>query len=195
MTTKQFIEKQNKVLDSLFKENKPLLIAVKSIMAVQSKRIFLDGKNASGSVIGKYSKKPIYVNPDNLPVGVSTAFPLKGKTGKSKFDDGTSHVSAYFPNYLAFKKKIGRNKRISSVDLILSGALNKDWSNSEVVNGEASAKKINPSHYVVAISEVNAKKAERYGNVFGLQKREKQLFLNVLQDEVGKLMRNDSQVA
>lgn len=75
-------------------------------LAEMKSRIFEDGQDASNTAIGQYSVKPIYVNPNNSP----KKFTTKGKTGKSKFADGTPHKTRYFAQgYKGFKSEIGRN--------------------------------------------------------------------------------------
>jgi len=184
MTTAQFISRQNRIVESIIKDNKPLLFAVKSTMALQAKRIFLDGKNAEGTDIGTYSSNPIYVNPKNSP----KKFTPKGKEGKSKFKNGNSHKTAYFNDYLSFKKYIGRNKNKSTVDLILTGELSKDWANAEAIS-KANATRLNAHHYVVGIKQSNADKVARYGNVFGLTSSERRGFIKTIQFELGKELR------
>lgn len=188
MTTEEFLRQQDAKFRAIIEKNIPLQIAVRSIMALQSRRIFLEGKNASNSLIGNYSTKPIYVSgslskKSNLPT-----FPLAGKYGETKFKNGTIHRSGYFGNYLAFKRAINRNKRIGTVDLFLTGTLHRHWANNDSV-GKAEARKINQHRYIVAISESDVKKIERYGNVFGLSLQERKLFFTVLQKEFNKAMK------
>lgn len=189
MSTKEFIQKQQRIVQNIVKDDKPLFLAVKSVMALQSRRIFLEGKSADGGNIGEYSDKPLYVNPKNSP----KKFATKGKNGDKEFKNGEPHKTGYFENYLAFKKAIGRNKRTSSVDLILSGELSRDWANAETLS-KANATKITPHHYIVGIKDHNAVKVERYDNVFNLSKDEKQGFIKVLQRELGGALRNDTPV-
>lgn len=186
MTTEQFIKLQDEKIKLIIKENKPLQIAVKSIMSVQSKRIFIDGKNASEGTIGEYSENEIYVSPDSnkgLP-----AFPLKGKNGESEFENGKKHKTGYFKNYYSFKRSIGRNKKLKTVDLFLTGQLSRNWANAEALTN-AQARKVNQNKYIVSLTDENYKKAERYGNVFGLTKKEKELFLKVIQFEFEKALK------
>lgn len=195
MTTEEFLRQQDAKFRAIIEKNIPLQITVRSIMALQSRRIFLEGKNTSGSLIGNYSTKPIYVSgslseKSNLPT-----FPLAGKYGETKFKNGTIHRSGYFGNYLAFKRAINLNKRIGTVDLFLTGTLHRHWANNDTVGkadarkGKAKARKINQHRYIVAISESDVKKIERYGNVFGLSLQERKLFFTVLQKEFNKAMK------
>lgn len=186
MTTDQFIAKMNKKIEAIEKFDKPLELAVRSVMSLQSKRIFLEGKNSDEGLIGQYGDKEIYVSPSTYPT--LKKFPLKGKSGKTTFKNGSPHKTGYFPDYLSFKKAVGKNKKISTVDLFLTGELHRDWANSEVI-GKADATKVNQHNYIVTLSEENQNKVERYGRVFNLSLRERGMFLKTVQFELGKAMR------
>lgn len=186
MTTDEFIRKQNDKIAQIEKTNKPLEIAVRSMMSIQSKRIFLQGQNANNGIIGSYSAKEIYVSPKankGLP-----NFPLKGKLGKADFKNGNKHKSGYFKNYLDFKTTIGRNQRIKTVDLFLTGQLSRNWANSESLSN-AQATRVTQHNYIITLTEKNAVKTERYGNVFGLSIKERQKFLEVIQFELTKALK------
>lgn len=186
MTTDQFIAKMNKKIEAIEKFDKPLELAVRSVMSLQSKRIFIEGKNSDEGLIGDYVDKEIYVSPDANPT--LKKFPLKGKNGDTNFKNGKPHKTGYFPNWLGFKKAVGKNKRISTVDLFLTGTLHRNWANSDVV-GKAEADKVNQHNYIVTLSDENQKKVERYGRVFNLSLRERGIFLKTVQLELGKAMR------
>lgn len=185
MTTAEFQKSLEKKIADILKYDKPLMLGVKSIMAVQSNRIWLQAKNKNGAAIGTYSSNPIYINPKNSPKKFST----KGKYGETKFADGRSHVTGYFSNYLDYKHTIGRNKNSNTVDLILFGELNRNWANGRITN--PSAKKVNQHNYVVTLSDTNIKKVERYGvnEVFGLSNIENKLFLKVVSAELAKALK------
>ena len=90
--------------------------------AEHQKRIFEDGRNADGGIIGKYSTDPLYVNPKNSP----RTFSPKGKTGKTKFADGTPHVTRYFPTgYKGFRTAAGKVN--PTVNLKLFGDLSRSY--------------------------------------------------------------------
>lgn len=188
MTTDEFIKLQNEKIKLIIEKNIPFQLAVRSVMAMQSKRIFLEGKNSKGGIIGQYGTNSLYVsekyrNKTNLP-----KFPLRGKNGKTKFKNGNYHKSGYFENYLAFKKAVKLNKRIGTVDLFLTGTLHRHWANSDKV-GIAEARKVNANHYYVAISDEDYKKTNRYQNVFNLSLQEKETFYRVLNGEFKKALR------
>lgn len=181
MTTNEFNKKLEEKIQLIEKENKPLLLAVKSVTALQSKRIFLDSQNVSNAPIGDYKNREYYVNPKNSP----KKFPTKGKSGETKFKNGQAHRTGYFTNWLALKKTIGRNQRVNTVDLFYTGALSRNWANAEILS-KASAIRVNQHNYIVSLTEANKAKVSRYGNVFGLSKNEKDVFLKTVQFELKK---------
>lgn len=183
MTTDEFIKDQEKKLNDIIKFNKPLAIAVNSIMAKQVTRIFIKGQNESGSAIGEYKKKGVYINPNN------PANPKKFATGK--FTNGKKRKTKYFESFLEYKKKIGRNKNIKTIDFYLTGELLKDWSNNTENNkafANPKAKKITPHKYEVSLKDHNAKKISRYKGVFGVSKKEYEEFLYIIKNELENAM-------
>tara|TARA_R110000868_G_scaffold207029_1_gene456029 strand:- start:1246 stop:1806 length:561 start_codon:yes stop_codon:yes gene_type:complete len=186
MTTKEFSEKLDKQIAEIVKTDIPLMIAVKSVMALQSKRIWLDAKNKSGSAIGSYVDKELYINPKNSP----KKFQTKGKYGETKFANGEKHKTGYFFNYLDYKKKIGRNKNANTVNLQLWGELSRNWANGKI--SQAKANKSTVHKYYVSLLEHNYNKVERYGvqEVFGLSKFEKESFYKVINYELFKALTN-----
>jgi hypothetical protein len=111
-------------LDMVEERKNMMRIAATTVLSRMTERIHEDGRNESGSDIGVYSKRPIYVSLANNP-GKSVGRPI-GKTGRSRFRTGAKagqdHLSRYFPGgYDEYKKAIGRN--IGKVNLNLSGQL------------------------------------------------------------------------
>lgn len=186
MSTEEFIKKMNEKIAKIEKENIPLQLAVGFVMSLQSKRIFLDGKNSEESEIGKYGNKEIYVNPQKPN---KWNFPVKGKTGEDTFQNGKKHKTGYFANYVGFKNTVGRkNKRVAGVDLFLTGKLHRNWANSETI-GKAQAIKVNQHNYITRLSDENLNKVERYGRVFNLSTKERQAFILIIQKELAKALR------
>jgi len=191
LTTDQFIAKLQRQIDAINKDDIPLQKGVRNVMALQSKRIFLDALNADGGIIGSY-KNPnaTYVNPvtlksqTNLPAG----FPTKGKNGETKFKNGNPHKTGYFPNFLAFKKAVGRNKRVETVDLFLTGTLHRHWANGDSFS-KAEARRVNQHNYIVGISEADVKKVARYNRVFNLSLSERKIFLSTVKNELFKALK------
>lgn len=88
---------------------KPYTELFNHIKGLKAERIFLEGKDANGSDIGKYSTEPIYVNPKSAP----RSFATKGKNGQTKFKNGKSHKTGYFAEYGNFKATIGEGDRVN----------------------------------------------------------------------------------
>lgn len=182
MTTDDFIKSQQEKLNAIIKYDKPLLFAVRSIMAAQSNRIFRKGLNADNAIIGNYKGGELYVTVATSP----KKFTPKGKpkTGIKK----DNRKTGWFPNYLTYKKTIGKNKTVQSVDLMLTNELSRNWANAKNV-AQAKANKINVHSYSTSISDFNYNKVKRYGNVFGVSKQEKELFMKVLNVEFKKALK------
>ncbi len=187
MTTDEFNKDLDKKIADLVKFDKPLLFGVKTVMALQSKRVFLDAKNKNGVDIGDYSPNEIRVNPKDAPNG---KVKVGGKDGKTKKKNGEPYKTGYFANYLEYKKTIGENKRVNTVNLVLFGELSRDWANAEAIK-DAEAKKINAHEYIVDLKKFNKDKVERYGvdTVFGLSKSEKDTLLKVINFELFKALK------
>lgn len=124
-----------------------------NLQASNSRRIHNEGKNVSGNRIGKYSIKPIYVNPKNSP----KKFEPVGKTGRKNFKSGKAHKTRYFnAGYYGFRKNIGRDS--TNVNLQLKGGLKAAWQ----------TKKINNNSYAVGFwSEKYSSRAENLEDHFG----------------------------
>ena len=174
-TTNDFIQK----LEQRYKDivsNKPLGIAVAAVHEKMVKRIFEDGKNGNDGKIGAYdTSEPLYVSPNKSP----KSFPVKGKTGKTKYKNGKPHKTGYFTSYKAFRQKIGRE--VSFVNLSLFGQLKRDFSNS--------LQRVNNNKWISGTkNNKNSDKVDgavdRYGReVFQLTKDEKKLLLGIIKIE------------
>lgn len=179
MTTEEWIAYNQKKIQQLIKNCKPLEIAAKDTMAMQAQRIFMEGKDSADSSIGKYSTKPIYINPKNSPKKFATGGKGKEKTrirktyiavgessgyvertkekyisiSKSKFKNGNPRKSRYFPGgYKEFRDKIGRETRF--VNLSLTGDLQSDFANAGTISTTLKSVKpikISSLEYVTAL--------------------------------------------
>lgn len=185
MTPEEYVKREKKFYDNLVKNGKPFQISVYNIVAKQAKRIFEDGKKSDGSLIGKYNTtSSLYANPKWFKGG-NKFKPLKGKTGKSKFKDGTPHKTRYFKNYKELRNTLGR--RIDTVNLQLNYDLFSDFANSSKGNlpKRITPIKVNNFEYRMQFSrELNAKKREgleaKYGKIFNTTKEEKKAFIETL---------------
>lgn len=178
MTVKDYIRKQNRKLKVFKRFTVPFELEVRTNLAIQSNRIFNEGKNSSGNKIGKYNTtKPLYVNPSISP-GIK--FTPGGKPGSKvvKLDRKTG----YFKSYAAYRRAIG--KKTNFVDLKLSNDLFLDFVNAKTASS-ARPTKISDTEYVVSFKKnINALKAEgmqdKYGEIFKLTKKERSDFLKRL---------------
>lgn len=210
MSTEEYIAKQKKVFQQIIEKDIPLEIAARSTAAIQSVRIFVDGKNSQGSLTGHGAyndNKPLYVNPKTspgrkfAPAGKPFAFG-KTKSGKTKTVRSTSrvqkgsvkpHTTRWFPSYKAYRQTIGRNT--TKVDLFLSGDLKSDFSNSSAnPNSPGKAIKVNSHEYVSGFRrDINVKKAEglakKYNDpIFSLSSAEKKNFFAIATKEFQRLI-------
>lgn len=197
-TPQEWIDDMHRKISAIEKTNEPFRIAVFTVVADQSRRIFSDGLKSDGGRIGSYStKKGFYVNPNLAPrktgkkiKGIEGLNSHKGKTGKSKFKNGNSHKTTYVQNYKDFRNRIGR--RIDTVNLNLSGELQKDFMNSP--GGKTvKPKKINQNYYVVSIKQdINIQKLhgleKKYGKIFNLTSNEKKKLRETLIFELRKFL-------
>jgi hypothetical protein len=188
MTTDEFNKKLEEKIKLIEKENIPLERAVRHIMTLQSRRIFINAKNANESPIGTYKDRELYINPNKEPQNRVKKFPVKGKTGETKFKNGEPHKTGYFSNWLSYKKTIGQNKNTNGVNLSWTGDLQRNWANADI-GKPANAIRINQHNYVVSLRKENAVKAERYGNVFGISTKERVEFFRVNKLELIKALK------
>ena len=187
MTVDQWIKKQQKKLDEIVRFNRPLAITVRSMVAVQAKRIFTDGMDGNGGVIGSYNNKtPFYVSDKNSP-----------RQGNHKGKTGNTIKTTYYKSYKDFKQKMQGQSNF--VNLRLFNELQSDFSNAnvQVLGGRGSARhnpvKITPNEYHITLrKDINVKKKngleEKYGEIFKLTDKERQLFFTNLQKEVNIAM-------
>jgi len=188
MKTDEFIKKMNEKIAKIEKVNRPLELAVRAVMSLQSKRIFLKSQNADNSIIGIYKGGEIYINPTKAPFNRLANKGTKGKAGKSVFDNGQPHKAGYFKNWLNYKKAIGRNKLTLNVDLFLTGDLHRNWANAEI-GQQPDAIKITQHNYITRLSDENYNKVEKYGRVFNLSTFERKEFLRIIGIELNNALK------
>jgi len=82
-----------------------------------------EGKAVNETPIGKYSSKPMYLNPKKAPRKFTGA--IAGKYGEVKFKNGKPHKTKYFIGYKGYRINVGR--QVAVVDLQLTKKLFKDW--------------------------------------------------------------------
>lgn len=213
MTTEEYIAKQRKAFNEIIEKDKPLQIAAKTVVAAQATRIFVEGKNSQGSLIGKSGyndNKEIYVNPSTSPgkkfkpagkpfeFGRTKAGKIKNvrstsRLTKEKGEERASakaHKTRWFSSYKDYRNTIGR--RTDVVDWFLSGDLKSDFSNSKT---NPAPRKVNNHEYVSGLKrDENIKKLEgledKYGEVTKHTKGEKELFFSTVGKEFQLILTN-----
>lgn len=63
-SVEQYLFDTERKITLIIEQNLPFERAVKNIVAMQARRIFIEGVKTSGAPIGQYSTDPIYVNPN-----------------------------------------------------------------------------------------------------------------------------------
>lgn len=176
ITLKGFIAKINKkIVDkALFAD--PLKIGAYTTTAQMGIRIFDEGLN------NKYSKDPIYINPDKVfRNGVGKP---KGKNSSGNFKNGNERKTVYLEGgYEELRQKIGRQTNV--VDSNFSGELRMDFSNQKKI---AEPRKVNDYEYQIRLDkEINRKKRQglesKYGTYFSPTNEEKELFYKTVRFE------------
>lgn len=178
-TTENVIRNLKKTL-SLIKNGKGFGRAVSSVHSLMAERIFEKGENITGAHYGQYdTSTPLYVNPATAS---PKKFPTKGKNGKSKFKDGTSHKTGYFDSYKDFRAKIKRETGF--VNLRLFGLLYSDFLSS--LQKENSGKWISGLKRKTNIGKLEGAE-DRYGNnIFRVSKFERKELIRILEFELSK---------
>jgi hypothetical protein len=175
ITTEEYIKRQHAKLEKL-KTGVALHIAAQDTHVKMVERIFEQGETAQGNHLGYNTTDPLYVNPKNSPKN----FPKKGKTGKSKFENGENHKTGYFDSYADFRKAIG--KTTSYMNLNLFGVLQNDFAKGVI--------KLAKSAFASTVTqEANKVKLEKFATYFKLNKEERESFKDVLEYESLKILR------
>ncbi len=208
MTIDEFVIKTTKLRDEILNNDPPLKLASYSVLALQSKRIFSDGKNASGSTNSYNDSDPLYVNPDTSPgkkfkpQGKPKKEGEKGATKKTAnikfggrgFSRGkaskieTDRKTRWFKSYKDYRSTIGFQSGF--VNLQLSGELKSDFENPQ--GKEPTPTKVDVHEYIIQLNkDINQKKVEKfnekYDNVFGLSKFEIEKFYEIATKEFIRL--------
>ncbi len=197
MTIDEFVIKTTKLRDEILNNDPPLKLASYSVLALQSKRIFSEGKNASGSTSSYNDSDPLYVNPDTSP---GKKFKPQGKPKENKkgklVSPKTRKVEGekvklktrWFKSYKDYRSTIGFQSGF--VNLQLSGELKSDFENPQ--GKEPTPTKVDVHEYIIQLNkDINQKKVEKfnekYDNVFGLSKFEIEKFYEIATKEFIRL--------
>lgn len=96
-------------------------IAILDMEGDMKQRIFLDGEDAEGGQIGKYSTEPIYVSVSGAFAKYGSQIPTSKLKGRGKYG-AKARKSQYFPDgWSGFRSFMGR--AVDKVNLKLTGQL------------------------------------------------------------------------
>lgn len=115
MKVEAFVKTLEQYRVILANKDKIVLPAANATLAEFVNRIFVNGEDATGSRIGLYSTKAIYV-PSPYPQVSNAKLNRRGKTGKK-----TKKTAYMKGGYKEFRQKAGRQN--SKVDLNLTGSM------------------------------------------------------------------------
>jgi len=180
MTANEWIKANEARLEAILTEGKPMELAVRSVMALQSRRIFQDGKNTAGTGIGQYNTtRELWAYDERSPKKVTG----KGKTGKDI-------KGGYYESYKKYREQQGREDGF--VNLRLTNELQNDFNNAETGN-PPQPDKVSSTEYVIRLKkDINQKKREgieaKYGEVFLASAEEIKRFNEILQLELFKAL-------
>ena len=205
LTVQEYFDQLRAVGMQLAGEDMPLEIAARDTVAMMHTRIFIDGKDRHGNMIGDYNTtNPLYVNVEKNKNVLPRNTKAIGKNGDTGNVGQNKRKTAYFENYLALRQDQGVQTKY--VDLLLSGRLSFNFVNSSVSTSSSTLKrpisgkgvrleKIDKLSYVIRLNAENWAKAK--GNqvhfrkpIFLTSKEEKENFKRVLQFETIKLANN-----
>lgn len=211
MTPIEYAQRAAEKIDRILSTNIPFERAVRNTVALQAKRIFIDGRKSNGSAIGSYSTKPMYINPNYVP-------PRKTNKGRSSFKlegleptvgmfgehiftpetawhgvkgtkAGDPHRTTYLKGgYKELRNRIGR--RIDKVNLTFTNDMLSDFCNMTVSPTEnvrvlkPEPTKISVNEYVVGFKRsINGLKRE------GLEKKYGTIFKLIPTEEKEKFFK------
>lgn len=188
LTPDEYSKKLDRQIAALQTENKPFKVAVQTVHALRIGRIFDRGELSSGSQIGQYSTKPIYINAKTY--GFSFAGQGKNQARRSS---KARRVTKYFAEgYKGFRQFVKRP--VNFINLGLTYDLRFDLSNSRSLNRVGLPDKVSPHEYVERLKRPhNVKKfsglEDRFGNIGDFQTKERTEFTRILQVEMTNFLK------
>jgi chromatin segregation and condensation protein Rec8/ScpA/Scc1 (kleisin family) len=179
MTIDEYIAKLETRVNELNEAAVVFPVAAK-VVEMQTERIFGRGENANGSQFGVYSTKPEYYTKKQFKN--TAAFKGIGKTGETKFKDGTPHVSMYLPSGYKQLKQV-QSYESGFVNLTYSADLRQDFATSLTQQG---------STYVSKLKHTSVGKLkgleDKYGRIFAFSKDEIEVFRTGVQASLMKFL-------
>jgi len=187
VTIDEFVVSLKTVRDLILKDDPPLKLASYSVLALQSKRIFTDGKSPSGKTFSYESSNEIYIYPSNSPKKLTP----KGKPNGKRKVEKINRKMTYFSSYQAYKSYVGRPTGGKFVSFENIGELKSDFENPQS-GKKPEPTKIDAHEYQVKLKkEINKLKVEnfnsRYDDMFKLSDFEKAEFIRIAKAEFIKI--------
>lgn len=147
------------------------------VHASNIRRVHQQGLNPQGRAIGKYSVRPIYVNPSQSPV----KFSPRGKNGGTVFNNGKRRKTRYFAGgYKGFKKQIGRLRETDNVNLRLFGDLQRGFIPEKRGN-----------KWVIGLVGSQVEKyshlEKKYGPAYGVSKQDQEFINQILKKRLQQI--------
>lgn len=192
MTPEEYAKKLDRILKDLETNNTPFRKAVQSTHVKRITRIFDRGEKVDGSPIGQYSVKPMLVGGKTFfQKGAADKFFKSDPEWRTIKRGGKNYRLAILSGgYREFRTL--HHRPVNFINLGLTYDLKFDLSNStsRKVN---MPDKISPHEYQERLKrEKNVEKAEgledRFGDIFGVQQKERDDFKRIVQVELTNLM-------
>lgn len=160
--------------------NKSVYSSAITIVSQMGERIFQEGKATDGSQIGSYdTQKELYVNPKKAP----KSFPTKGKTGKTKFENGERHKTGYFESYSAYRKKVGRQSK--NVNLVLFGVLQSDFVKAPLLKNNSVSVRVSQNNS----DKINGAESRFDKRIFALSEEEQKEYVKLVKSQILEYVR------
>lgn len=198
ISLQEHIDKIRALSQELSQIDTPVQLASSSALFFFSKRVFQDGRSATGGQFQYNSTKPLYINPKKFFGKASNLNPPKGKNGDTQFKSGKNHVTTWVESYKEARGIVGRENNF--VNWVGFGDLKSEIENAPLDRNspalpsrDAKTRKVAFNDYVVkTVSGENSDKLEglksKYPNVFVFNQEEKRIYYKAFEFEVLKLI-------
>lgn len=193
MTPEEYAKKLDRIIKDLETNNTPFKRAVQTTHVQRITRIFDRGEKVDGGQIGNYSTKPMLVGGKSFfQKGAANKFFKSGPEWRTIQRGGKNYRLAILSGgYREFRQL--HTRPVNFINLGLTYDLRFDLSNStsKKVN---MPDKISPHEYHERLKRPhNVEKVDgledRFGEIFGLQQKERTDFHRILQVELTNLMK------
>lgn len=185
-------------------KGKPLEIAVRTVIADMSIRIYQRGKGSNGTQIGSYSTTETFIGqnagPNKKPFRGKLEFQPFNKAQRSKTGKPGYFGKTFKGGYAQFKKELGLLSQGNQVNLRLFNDLQSDWANASIVKGNRVVNpgkplRVNKNTFVITLkrrnNQVKRKALEgKYGRIFDTTKGEQKIVREIYSFEAARILGN-----